>query len=129
MICGKYIKRYLLIAIVTILISSGYCLAEENEFFDRGNTYYEQEEYNNAIDEYKKIIAGGEVYGPLYFNLANAYFKKGELGKAIVNYERAEIFIPRDADLNANLKFAVELVNGKKIPQKGIWAWRTCKNL
>jgi len=37
----------------------------------------------------------------------NCYFKKGELGKAILNYERAKRLIPRDSDLKSNYTFAL----------------------
>jgi hypothetical protein len=44
----------------------------------------------------------------VYYNLANAYFRSGQLGRAILNYERAKALIPRDADLNFNLRYALD---------------------
>ena len=96
-------------------------------FFSRGNDYYEKSEYLRAIEEYEKIITGGYESGPLYYNLANAYFKSGKLGKAVLNYERADLIMPRDADLKANYKFAKALVKEKPVPEKGIWGWRPVK--
>ena len=52
--------------------------------------------------------------------MANAYFKSGKLGKAILYYERAKRLIPRDADLNANLKLAESKINGEVPKQKPI---------
>ncbi|MFH1395578.1 MAG: SH3 domain-containing protein [Candidatus Omnitrophota bacterium] len=92
--------------------------------FARGNDYYEKGEYDNAIKEYSNIILQGYAGGDIYYNLAGAYFKKGNLGNAILNYKRAEFFMPRSADLNANYKFAKDKINGKIIPDKGIWMWR-----
>src|SRR4029077_19623718 len=48
----------------------------------------------------------GHESGPVYFNLGNAYFRAGNPGRAILNYERARRLMPRDPDLHANLGFA-----------------------
>ena len=46
--------------------------------------------YEQTILEYEKIISdGGIKNAKLYYNLANAYQLKGDLGKAILNYRRA----------------------------------------
>ncbi|MFC1480343.1 tetratricopeptide repeat protein [Candidatus Omnitrophota bacterium] len=92
--------------------------------FSRGNDYYENGEYTKAIDEYKKIFDEGYETGPAYYNIANAYFKSGKLGKAILNYKRAKRIMPRDVDLMANYKFARAAIKGKVIAKKGIWSWR-----
>jgi tetratricopeptide (TPR) repeat protein len=74
--------------------------------FFKANSYYEEGKYDEAIDEYSKLLARGVEGGNLYYNLGNSYFKKGELGKAILNYERAKRLIPRDSDLRSNYSFA-----------------------
>ncbi|MBI4682947.1 MAG: tetratricopeptide repeat protein [Nitrospirae bacterium] len=77
-----------------------------NYIFNRGNTFYEEGQYDKAIKEYSQLLEQGLESGNLYFNLGNSYFKKDELGKAILNYERAGRLIPRDGDLKSNYKFA-----------------------
>ncbi|MCK5504411.1 MAG: tetratricopeptide repeat protein [Thermodesulfovibrionia bacterium] len=74
--------------------------------FFRANSYYEEGKYDDAIDEYSKLLARGVEGGNLYYNLGNSYFKKGELGKAILYYEKAKRLVPRDSDLKSNYKFA-----------------------
>ena len=54
------------------------------------------------------MIGSGYVNGHLYYNLGNAYLRSGQLGRAILNYKRAQILIPRDADLNFNLRYALD---------------------
>ena len=61
-----------------------------------------------SIGLYEKILAGGHESGNLYFNLGNAYFKTGDVGRAVLEYERALRLIPRDPDLHANLGYARE---------------------
>ncbi len=40
------------------------------------------------------------------YNLANAYARAGKPGLAVLNYERAALLAPDDADINANLEYA-----------------------
>ncbi len=75
--------------------------------FYKANTLYEQGSYDEAISEYSKLLSQGMESGNLYYNLGNCYFKKGETGKAILNYERSKRLIPRDSDLSSNYTFAL----------------------
>lgn len=75
--------------------------------FYKANTLYEEGKYDEAISEYSKLLSQGMESGNLYYNLGNSYFKKGELGMAVLNYERAKRLIPRDSDLKSNYRFAL----------------------
>ncbi len=59
--------------------------------------------------------------GDAYYNLGNEFFRKGDVGRAVLNYERARLFAPRDADLRANLRAARSLMKQKDPPQRGNW--------
>ncbi len=74
--------------------------------FFQANGLYSSERYADAAATYEKILAAGRESGNLYFNLGNAYFRSGDLGRAILEYERARRLIPGDPDLRANLTFA-----------------------
>src|ERR1700736_4428543 len=39
------------------------------------------------------------------YNLANSYARAGKPGLAVLNYERASLLAPDDADINANLEY------------------------
>ena len=75
--------------------------------FYRGNLQYKGGSYKEAIESYESIREKGFENGVLYYNLGNSYFKDGQLGKAILNYERARRLAPRDGDLKSNYEFAV----------------------
>jgi tetratricopeptide (TPR) repeat protein len=77
-----------------------------NTIFFHGNALYGEERYAEAAAEYQKVLAAGVESGPLYFNLGNAYFKTGDVGHAVLAYERALRLMPGDPDLRANLRFA-----------------------
>jgi len=74
--------------------------------FEKGNELYTDGDYRGAIDEYEKVIAAGYESAELYYNLGNAYFRDGQLGRAIMNYIRARELDPGDDDIRANLEFA-----------------------
>jgi len=88
-------------------------LAEASDLFRRANEAAADNPqdaddlYSQAIMRYERIILDGGVRnGKLYYNLGNAYFRKGELGRAILNYRVAEQLIPNDSNLKKNLQFA-----------------------
>lgn len=73
--------------------------------FNRANLAYRDGQYAEAVKLYEQIIAGGHDSGPVYYNLANSYYKSGQVGRAVLNLERALQMMPRDADLLYNRKF------------------------
>ena len=94
-------------------------IAQENEqLFDQGNTYYQNGQFEEALNAYQKIINKGYESGSLYFNIGNCYYKLNDVGKTILNYERARRLIPNDEDLKANLAIAQLSVVDKIEPQK-----------
>jgi tetratricopeptide (TPR) repeat protein len=82
--------------------------APQTTFF-RANALYKEGKYAEAVKEYEQLVHAGAESGPLYFNLGNAYFKAGDRGRAILSYERAARFMPRDPDLQANLSYSQSL--------------------
>lgn len=77
-----------------------------NELFVAGNKAYEQKDFETAIQRYQDVLNYEIEHPALYFNLANAYFKTGQLGPAILYYEKAHRLAPRDADVLENLELA-----------------------
>ena len=66
-----------------------------------------QEGIRQAASFYERIIEeNGIRNGYLYYNLGNCYFQLGEIGKAILNYRRAERLIPSYRRLKHNLASA-----------------------
>lgn len=74
--------------------------------FSKANTFYTDERFQLAVNEYERVLTSGFKSGELYFNLGNAYYRLGDKGAAVLNYERSKLFIPRDRDLKYNLRFA-----------------------
>jgi tetratricopeptide (TPR) repeat protein len=76
------------------------------ELFQAGNSAYEQGRYQEAADDYEKILGYGVLDPRVVYNLANACFKLGKLGPAILYYERALRLDPTDQDARDNLELA-----------------------
>lgn len=71
-----------------------------------------------AALQYETILTHGFEHGQIYYNLGNTYYRKGELGRAILNYRKAQRLIPRNADLNANLKLVKNSIEDKELPNE-----------
>ena len=80
--------------------------ASSSAAFDAANRLYEEGKFADAVSAYEKLGQSGQVSAALYFNLGNAYFKSGQIGRAIAAYRTAQQITPRDPDLRANLQFA-----------------------
>lgn len=74
--------------------------------FEAANKLYEEGKFADAATAYEKLAQSGQVSAALYFNLGNACFKSGQIGRAIAAYRAAQQITPRDPDLRANLQFA-----------------------
>jgi tetratricopeptide (TPR) repeat protein len=73
--------------------------------FEDANKFYEQGKFAEAAAAYEQIAASGTATANVWFNLGNANYKSGQLGRAIGAYRMAERMTPRDAALRANLQF------------------------
>ncbi|KAA6330278.1 hypothetical protein EZS27_021006 [termite gut metagenome] len=70
-----------------------------------GDSAFMKNDYAAAVQIYEALLVKGEV-AEVYYNLGNSYFKAGNLGKAIVNYERALLLKPGNGDMRTNLEIA-----------------------
>lgn len=76
-----------------------------------------------AADAYQKILEAGQASSAIYFNLGNAFFKSGQIGRAIEAYRQAQRISPRDPDVRANLQFARNQVQGPTMRTGRLERW------
>ncbi|NLG13272.1 MAG: hypothetical protein GX561_03580 [Lentisphaerae bacterium] len=77
------------------------------ELIEEGNTPEAHNQWDKAIVRYERLASDKSYQNyKLFYNLANAYFLKDDLGHAILNYKKAEKLMPFDAKLNDNLAYA-----------------------
>ena len=76
--------------------------------------HYRQGAYHEAAAQFE-MIARSPINNPyLFYNVGNAYLKAGDVGRAVLWYERARRLVPNDPDLRFNLAFANSRVKDKK---------------
>ncbi|MCZ6837035.1 MAG: hypothetical protein O7G85_14760 [Planctomycetota bacterium] len=69
--------------------------------------------FNSSADRFQLLVDDGVDNGRLFYNLANARLQANDLGQAILNYRRAQQYIPGDERVESNLVFARSLVRSR----------------
>lgn len=98
-----------LIALALLVPAASVALAQSPDASsDMGgaNSSYEDGDFELAARTYQQIVDQGHREAALFFNLGNAHYKNGDIGRAVLNYLRAERLAPRDPDIRANLEIA-----------------------
>ena len=73
-----------------------------------------------AMEGFEALVSDGVHNGKLYYNLGNAQMKAGDLGRAVLWYERAALLLgPSDPELRFNREYARSLVVDE-VPENGI---------
>jgi tetratricopeptide (TPR) repeat protein len=80
--------------------------AQPDAQFAKANQEYAQGHFKQAIDGYEELIRSREWSANLFYDLGNAYFRVGDFGHAILNYERALALEPHHPETQANLRIA-----------------------
>ena len=76
---------------------------ESNVTKAEGDSAYIRNDYASAIQIYENLLKKGEA-AEVYYNLGNSYYKADDIARAILNYERALLLEPGNADIRANLE-------------------------
>ena len=98
---------------------------DAEELWDMANLAYNEGNFEKAAATYEQILSQNLHSAALYYNLANAYFKQGELGKALLNYNRASRIAPGDEDIRHNQEYAEKMTKDsiEKIPEFFLTTW------
>lgn len=114
-----YIALIFLFASISVSASS---LAE------KADSAYTEDNFIEAINLYNTILTEEGTSSVLYYNLGNAYYRVGKLGKAIVCYERSLILDPSNTDAKINLNFVKSQITDKP-GDNGTWISNTLNRL
>lgn len=91
------------------LMAGAITKAQADASYNAGN-------FEQAVEEYTQLLQQG-VSSDLYYNLGNAWYRTGDLAHAILNYERALLLNPADADAKFNLQLARSHTADKVAPE------------
>ncbi len=94
------------ISIVIFLCLALNAFGQGTANLEAASAAYAKGDYKSAITQYEQVLAAGKHSEALYYNLGNCYFKNGDLGKAILNFERVLLLDANDKDALNNLAVA-----------------------
>ncbi len=69
---------------------------------------YNAGNYEQSARCFEALEAEGHHNGHLLYDQGNAWFRAGDIGRAVHAWRRSALFLPRDGDLAANLRAARE---------------------
>ncbi len=95
------IKIFLLFIVLNCAL-----LANPESIMRTANEYYKNNRYQLAVDEYNKLIEEGYTGVSVFYNLGNTHYRLGQIGYAILYYEKALTISPADEDVLHNLELA-----------------------
>jgi tetratricopeptide (TPR) repeat protein len=118
----KYLILLLLFGSIQLLKAQPAALKDS---LSKGNQFYTNAKYADAVKTYEAIAAQGFESFDLYFNLGNALYKSNNITYAILNYERALKLSPGNEDALFNLEMAKKQVvdNIDLLPEPGFLRW------
>jgi tetratricopeptide (TPR) repeat protein len=91
---------------ILLLMACALFAAEPSGQFAKANQEYGSGDFQGAINDYEELVRAGQDAPNLFYNLGNAYFRKKDFGRAILNYERALVLNRHFAEAQANLRIA-----------------------
>ncbi len=83
---------------------------EPDSLFSAANKFYQQENYEKALEHYQQIEKQQLESAELFFNMANIYYKTNQVAPSVYYYEKALQLSPNDQDIKFNLEFANAMV-------------------
>jgi tetratricopeptide (TPR) repeat protein len=107
--------KHILLLIMLILCSGRITGAGEiaQTFLD-GIKNYKEGRFAEASAAFSKVADEGIKNGKLFYNLGNSHLKNGDIGNAILWYERSLKLSPDDPDLKFNYEYALSLTRDEK---------------
>lgn len=85
--------------------------------YNQGCALYEKSDFKGARESLLQAASTGWQNPALFYNLGNCYFRLGDLGRAILYYEKAKQLAPRDASIAHNLSLSRARIVDKVEPE------------
>jgi hypothetical protein len=101
-----------------LVLEEALALYEEGIGLRTRNAALARSKFLESADRFDLLLNTGVENGQLYFNLANAQLQAGEIGSAVLNYRRAQQYLPGDPRIESNLEYARSQVRSR-IPASG----------
>lgn len=105
----RMMKYFFLSFLCSVFLLSAQSQASQDPLlalYDEANVTYNGEDYEKAIVLYDSILHQNYESPEVYYNLGNAHFRLGNVGQAILAYERSLKLDPSQEDVSFNLRLA-----------------------
>ena len=79
-------------------------LVSAEPIVDRMNTALTNADYPAAETAIRELLAVGDTAGDVWYNLGNVLYRQGRLAEAAHAWRTADVRLPRDPDVDANLE-------------------------
>jgi tetratricopeptide (TPR) repeat protein len=106
-----------LFAFLFCAVSAASSFAQPDKDFSKANQEYAQGHFKEAISGYETLVRAGLWSANLFYDLGNAYFRAGDFGRAILNYERALALERHHPEASANLQIARDEAHALELQQ------------
>jgi len=103
---GMTPTQTLAISLCLIFGIASAAFAQSDADFAKANQEFAQGHFKEAIAGYGALVGAGQWNANLFYDLGNAYFRTGDFGRAILNYERALALDNHHPEATANLQIA-----------------------
>ena len=108
--------------IIFVLVTNLSFSQNSENYFKAGNDFYNNGQFEKALDSYFKVLNENYHSAELYFNIGNTYYKLDSIAHSIFYFEKAKKMSPMDRDILNNLGYAenmkIDLI--EKLPKSQI---------
>ncbi|MFO7869583.1 MAG: tetratricopeptide repeat protein [Bacteroidales bacterium] len=95
-----------IIVFVSIVFGAVLAVQAQQQIIEEAEQLYTQQQFDSALVLYTNLLDDGYQSADLYYNIGNVYYKKNDVARAILFYEKAFLLNPHDKDIIHNLEFA-----------------------
>jgi tetratricopeptide (TPR) repeat protein len=113
-------RTRILLNVCYLLIGGSIAFGQAPGEFAKGNQEFGAGHFKEAIDAYEELVRSGTLSANLFYDLGNAYFRAGDFGRSILNYERAIALDPHHPEAQANLRIARDEARALELAPGGI---------
>jgi tetratricopeptide (TPR) repeat protein len=117
---GSTLTNVRAVAVLLMFVSVAQAQAQAGPEFARANDEFAKGNFPEAIRGYESLVKQRQWSAPLFYDLGNAYFRTGEFGRAILNYERARILDPQQPETTPNLALAREQARALELQRQRV---------
>ena len=115
----KMVRLLRMLACALLLASAAIALAQEGDAWTRANEEFAAGRFQEALQLYQDLSRAGETNAALFYNIGNTHYRMGQLGEAILNYERALALEPQHPEAQANLRLVRDKARALELKRGG----------